>query len=362
MKTIKYLILGFIGLLSFTACKKMDSTYKEYVVPSGIIYPGKVLDAEVKSGLNEAKLTWKRGSDPKVTKARVYWNYYTDSMDVVMPVDQAQVSCLIKNLEENFYTFVIKTYDEEGHVSVPVEVSGTIHGERYQASLLNRTAKARVNVDNTIYILFDQVNSSSDIVKSEVTYTTKSNQEKTVSVNADENSVILSDYKLGTSYNMRTVYLPATAYKTMVSDEESFEVNKLNKQQWKIVGYSSYYNTDTPAKMIDGNPATRWGTLSPHTYPHFFTVDFGVPRILTSASLWRQTPTNEEGPDEVQFLGSNDNVNFVVLGNYPFNRLSNAEQVYTLTATNAFRYFQVKQIRGPKNYVVMGEFDVTAKF
>jgi len=362
MKTINQILLGCFGLLAIASCKKMDSTYKEYVVPSGIIYPGKVLSAEVKSGLNEAQLTWNRGSDPKVVKARIYWNYYTDSVDVLMPADQTQIAHTIKNLEENYYTFIIKTFDDAGHVSVPVEVSGAVHGERYKASLLNRLATTKVNIDNTVSLSFDPLNATSDIVKSEIEYSTTANQIKTVTINADVNSILLDDFKLGTSYKMRTHYMPETAYKAIVSSDETFDVKKLNKQEWKIVGYSSYYNTDTPAKMIDGNPATRWGTLSPHVYPHFFTVDFGVQRTISSVSLWRQTPTNEEGPDEVQFLGSDDNINFVDLGNYSFNRLSNAEQVYPLSVPRSYRYLMIRQIRGPKNYVVMGEFDVTASF
>ncbi|MVZ63835.1 DUF4998 domain-containing protein [Sphingobacterium humi] len=362
MNNIKYLIWSCLWIISMTSCKKMDSTYKEYVVPSGIVYPGKVVEANFKSGLNEAQLNWNRGSDPKVTKARVYWNYYKDSIDVPMPIDQSNVSCTIKDLEENFYTFIIKTLDDDGHISVPVEVSGGVLGERFKSSLSNRTAAPKVNIDNSVSITFTPVNSTSDLVKSEIEYTSVNDQVKTVTIDSNVNSILIDDYKLGSTYKMRTYFMPETAFESIVSSDETYTITKLNKQEWKIAGYSSFYNTDTPAKMIDGNPATRWGTLSPHVYPHFFTVDFGVQRTLSSFSLWRQTPSNEEGPNEVQFLGSDDNINFVDLGNYPFNRQSSAEQIYQLAEPKTFRYLKVRQINGPKAYVVMGEFDVTAKF
>lgn len=361
MNNVKYLILACIACVFCMGCKEMDSTYKEYVIPNGIIYTGKVLSPIVKSGYNQAQISWNRGTDPKVVKARIYWNYYKDSVDVDMTSMQAVVSHVIDNLEENYYTFIIKTMDSQGNSSVPVEVSGAVLGERYRSTLVNRPISSKLNVNNTVTFSLESVLPSSTVVKSEIEYTTVNGDLKSISIDALNNSITIDDYKLGTFYKIKTQHLEPTAFQAVYSLPQSYEVNKLNKSEWQIVGYSSFYNTDTPAKMIDGNTATRWGTLSPHVYPHYFTVDFGVVRTFDSFSLWRQTPSNEEGPNEVQFLGSNDNINFVDIGKFSFNRFTNNEQKYTLQGVHTYRYVKVVQLNGPKGYVVMGEFDTTVK-
>lgn len=356
---MKYLILACIPFFWVIGCKEMDSTYKQYVVPNGITYPGKVLSPVAKSGFNQIQLTWKRSADPKVVKARIYWNYYTDSVDVVMPEGQQEFTYVVQNLNENFYTFIIKSYDNNSNASVPVEVSGTSLGERYKSILLNRTISSVINIDNSVTFSLEELSNTSTIVGSEIEYTTNSGAVKVVNVDEAANSLVLTDYKLGSTYKLRTTHMATNSFEAITSLDQTMRVNLLNKREWSIVGYSSFYNTDTPEKMIDGNPATRWGTLSPHVYPHFFTVDLGVVRTITSISLWRQSPANMEGPDRVQFFGSNDNQEFVDLGEYNFDIQDNNEQKYMLTGTNNYRYLKIVQLRGPKGYVVMGEFDVT---
>ena len=112
MKTKIFLSIAFTGACTFLACKKMDSTYVQYVVPDGIIYPGKATAPSVKSGLNKIQLSWLRGADPKVVKARIFWNNFTDSVELAIPSDQPVISYTVNNLAENFYSFTIKTYDK----------------------------------------------------------------------------------------------------------------------------------------------------------------------------------------------------------------------------------------------------------
>ncbi|ACU06289.1 DUF4998 domain-containing protein [Pedobacter heparinus] len=369
MKTRIYLSIAFAGVSMFIACKRMDSTYEKYVVPNGIIYPGKATSPSVKPGLNRIQISWARGTDPKVVKARIFWNNYRDSVEVPVPADQDIISYTIPNLAENYYTFIIKTYDKDGRVSVPVEVSGDVWGERYRSTLLNRLAvSSTINLANTLTIQFEPVLAGSTIVKSEVEYTTTAGALKTVTVLPGTLSLQLTDYKKETGYKLRTQHLNPTAIDPFYTNDQLVDGFLLNKTEWKIAAYSSYNTTDAnnvsaPANMIDGNPATRWLSLVSASYPHFVTVDFGTQRTLRTVSLWRwvQTAPDERGPNVVQFFGSLDNTTWTDLGTYNFDRLTNNEQIYTIPNLPQARYLMVKAISGPQVYVILGEVNVTVK-
>ncbi len=368
MKTKIFLSIALLGACSFYACKKMDSTYLQYVVPDGIVYPGKATSPSVKSGLNKVQLSWLRGADPKVVKARVFWNNFTDSAEVLISANQPVISYTVTKLEENFYSFTIKTYDKDGRVSVPVEVSGAAWGERYRSTLLNRVVTSSIlDIANTLSIQFEPVLANSTIVKSEIEYTTTSGAVKTVEVLPGTINLKLSDYKTETSYKLRTQHLETSGIDPIFSNDKFVENFLLNKAEWTIAGFSSVYtdNTSFATNMIDGNPATRWiSQVTPViNYPHFVTVDLKTPRTIKTISLWRwvnATP-DERGPNEVQYLGSTDNVNWTDMGTYSFDRLTNNEQVFTIPNLAKIRYLKVVPVSGPQTFVVLGEVNVSVK-
>ncbi|MBB5441109.1 hypothetical protein HDC92_004814 [Pedobacter sp. AK017] len=369
MKTKIFLSIALAGVCGFMACKKMDSTYAQYVIPNGIIYPGKANSPVAKSGLNKVQISWKRGSDPKVVKARVFWNNYTDSAEVPVPANQEVISYTVTNLPENYYSFIIRTYDAAGHASVPVEVSGDAWGERYRSTLLNRVVQSSTfNLANTLSLQFEPVIPGSTIVKSDVEYTTTAGVLKTVSVLPGTLTLQLTDYKLETGYKLRTQHLAATAIDPLYTNDQLVESFLLNKTEWKVIDFSSQNpdanNLSIPANMIDGNPATRWVTLATTSrYPHYITVDLGSSRTIKTVSLWRwvQATPDERGPNVVQFLGSANNTTWTDMGTYDFDRLTNNEQIFAIPALSQVRYLKVVAVSGPQTYVVLGEVNVTVK-
>ncbi|MCD0486663.1 hypothetical protein LPB86_00365 [Pedobacter sp. MC2016-14] len=376
MKTRLYIIMAIAGGCAFMACKRMDSTYKQYVVNSGVIYPGKATAPVLHSGDNRVRITWLRGSDPKVVRAKVYWNNYTDSIEFAVPADKDTVGITIPNVPENFYSFIIKTFDSKGNVSVPVELSGSVYGERYRSNLLPRPLLTNtVNLANTLGLQFNDLPSGTTIVGSEVEYTTTTNLLKVVRVKASDLALQLADYKKGTSYRIRTLHLPdPVALDTFRTNYQV--VNELSpvKSQLSVIAYSSYNTTDTPvgfsapANLLDGNQNTRWLSLTTLSYPHFVTIDLGTQRTIKTISLWRWTiaPTatvpvpvpDERGPDVVKFQGSVDNVNWIDLGgNFNFNRLTSAEQKFTIPGLPEVRYIKLTAVSGPQKFVILGEIN-----
>ena len=134
---MKKIILTTI-ILGFFSCKNQDSIYEEYLVPNGLTYPVPAKKVVAKPGNKRIEIAWQNGADPKVEKARIFWNNYTDSVEAAINADMKTVSRIIDPIAENTYSFMIRTYDTDGNVSIPVEVIGTVYGETYQRMLNNR--------------------------------------------------------------------------------------------------------------------------------------------------------------------------------------------------------------------------------
>src|SRR3546814_679893 len=130
MKTLYSTFLAALILAGgLVSCKELNDSYEDYVIPGGIIYPGKIKSPELLPGRNRVLITWPQSLDPSVSKARIFWNTYSDSLEVAISPSDKIVSVIIDNLPEKSYAFTIKTYDEEGNASVPVELIGKTFGE-----------------------------------------------------------------------------------------------------------------------------------------------------------------------------------------------------------------------------------------
>lgn len=208
MRKIYYILLGLIFVLSYYSCEKMDDIYKEHVVPNGIIYPGKVTSPLVSAGKGRVLISWLKGTDPKVVKAKIFWNNFTDSVEIKITQDVDTIHYLIEELEENTYTFIIKTYDAERNVSIPVELSGNSYGSVYQSKLSNRRISSESAKNNVWTINWDRGDEANGAVFSEIIFKNNENEVQTVIIPIDENTTVINDILPGSEYKYRTIYLP----------------------------------------------------------------------------------------------------------------------------------------------------------
>lgn len=233
MRKNNHLLILFIVLSMLNACKEIDSTYKEFVVPGGIIYPGKAVSPVVYPGRNRVQISWLRGADPSVEKALIFWNNYADSVEVNIPSGSDTIKHIINDLAENSYSFFIKTYDAEGNSSVPVELFGTVYGDNYQASLLNRPiTSTQVDAQGVVTINWGVADVSNGACETEVIYTNKADNSVKQRFGIDVLSSVITDYKTKTTFKYRTVFLPDTlcidTFYTDFSDQYVSMVAKLN--------------------------------------------------------------------------------------------------------------------------------------
>ncbi|MEO7216540.1 DUF4998 domain-containing protein [Mucilaginibacter sp.] len=256
-KKISYCLLVLI-VFAFSACTKMDDYKKKYEPNGAISYPGKLDSVQIFSGRNRVLLTGLFTSDPKIVKYKVYWNSKQDSIETAVTrtngVDTAKL--LIPGLPEGVMTFEIRTYDNEGHISIPVTLAGNVYGEQYQASLANRgIAKAELQADGSALINWADVNADDGLLSMQIRYTDVNNKlhDTLIISQVTGQSTSLPKYKAGASISYRSAFKPnKTAIDTFYTDFQDHSV--------KAEVTSIYLSNTGP--FTRATPGGRWGVLA----------------------------------------------------------------------------------------------------
>ncbi|PTQ97867.1 uncharacterized protein DUF5013 [Mucilaginibacter yixingensis] len=245
-------------LLLISACTKMDAYKDKYLANGSIIYPGKIDSVKIFSGRNRVKVTGLFTSDPKIVKYRVYWNSKRDSIEVPVTrtkgVDTAKV--IIPNLPEGLMSFEIRTYDADGHASVPVDTAANVFGDLYQSSITNRPiVNAAMQTNGSALINWADVDKSSGIVNMEIKYTDKFNKaHDTIIVSTPTGlSSTLPNFQPGNSISYSTAYLPNPT--AIDQFNVAYQTHGVKAEVTSI--YLSNTGPFTSA-TFDG----RWGTLA----------------------------------------------------------------------------------------------------
>lgn len=224
-------------LLAIAACSKMDDYKDTFLTGGEIQYTGKADSVKFHSGYNRVQLSWLILSDPKVTRAKVYWNYRKDSAEISINRTSGvdTVRLLVKNLPEGTYNFEIFTYDKTGHSSIPSVITGKVYGERYEASLLYRGVDwtpggtGIINIMPPYHgavIVWKPYNSADGIIGMQMKYTDEDDVEQTVTTPAEQASSILMKYMPGSPIEYRTLYKPdSLAIDTFYTRPTTFQVN-----------------------------------------------------------------------------------------------------------------------------------------
>jgi hypothetical protein len=237
----------------------MDDYKKKYEPNGPIIYPGKMDSVQVFSGRNRVLLTGLFTSDPKIVKYRVYWNSKQDSIEKAITRTSGvdSVKLLIPGLPEGVMSFEIRTYDNAGHISIPVTLAGNVYGSLYQSSLINRgIAKAELQNDGSALINWADVNADDGLISMRIKYTdvaSKQHDTLITSVPTDL-STSLPKFKAGSSISYSTAFKPnKTAIDTFYVD---YQTHSVKAEVTSI--YLSNISSPFQRATFDG----RWGTLA----------------------------------------------------------------------------------------------------
>lgn len=259
----KLILCWLLGLcVSWSACKKMDHAYEQYIEKGGRIYTERPMEVRLSGGLNRVKISWPKGPDPSVVKARIFWNVFADSTEVPIETSTDTVSCLIDNIPEGNYSFVIVTYDNLGNHSVPLEVFGSTYGEKYQARILDRPVLSSQQKRNgEMFIAWGVADTALGAFATEIKYVNLTGDTIYRNVDVTVDSTFFQDYLTGTSYFYRTLFLPDSnaidTFRTAYSEqqvEEYVPPAMIDISSRYLKNFAAPFQSET----YDG---ARWGTL-----------------------------------------------------------------------------------------------------
>ncbi|MDR3245310.1 MAG: hypothetical protein LBT50_02630, partial [Prevotellaceae bacterium] len=322
MKKILYLIIVIVVGFSYS-CKEMDRTYEEYIVADGLVYPQRADSLKVYSGFYKARITWLKAKDPNVVKARIYWNNYTDSIDVSIPADRDVVSVDINNLLENTYTFYVITYDNEGNESIPTEVTGTVFGDNYVLSLAIRPITSdAISVLGAWKITWGNASVRDGAISTELEYQKRDGTKNTITIPSSEPITTISDVEPGTEYRYRTIYfIPDKFLETIYTDYSTSTAPIIEEimipvdrfRNAALPGdYYTAYNGSFPLEKAWDRSGGLYATaiLSPPLAPQHFTIDIGRTVIINRFKMYPRSGNSElyrdAGPRLVEVWGSMD--------------------------------------------------------
>lgn len=362
MKKIFFCLALF--LLAFSACKKMDSIYRDYVVPGGINYVGKANSPMAFVGHNRIKISWLRGADPNIAKARVFWNNYVDSVEINIPPSGDTISVIIDNLAEKTYSFIIKIYNSAGASSVPVEIIKPVYGEKYQASLLNRPLfSGLMDAQGIVTLTWGTADIANGAYATEVTYTATGGATKMLHLAANQLNTIITDYKNSTTFQSRTVFLPdSSSIDSFYTDFAVHQVlKKIDKSNWTATA-DSYSTPYIPKNAIDDNIDTFWNSdykVVKPPFPHWLMVDMKQSIPVTGVDITCRQDLIQGFYFRIE--GSNNGTTWVNYGTYILLDKKSI-QSFALIGTPTIRYFRIYQtLAYPVETVVSSCFgEVTA--
>jgi len=309
--------LAIYAVLLLFSCKKMNETYLPYIEGGEINYAGKADSLKVLSGNGRVQLSWLY--NPKTVRAVIYWNAGSGKHEhVIEPGNKGKwESTIIEGLEEGSYQFDVYTFDYEGNNSVKTSASGSVYGEVYNQSLLNRKTKSAVQAGQDA--LINWYGAGTGAVAVEVTYKVSSGAIRIIYDPVSKQQTLLQDYLPGSVVSYRTLYLPQNnAIDTFYSQPDNLAVEiKLQSPTpvTTLVGdYNQHFQNRNYNMLFDGNYNDYMGTLltaPASNLPQSFTLDFHTPTRWTRLRFWMVRGTtamtyNYCAPEEIEIWGSNE--------------------------------------------------------
>lgn len=320
MKHFKYIIYGLVLFLFFYGCKKRDTEFREFFDNHEVVYTGAVGDVVSGAGNLRVSLKWKASSDPSITKYVVYWNNKLDSQVVVLNGKTDSISTVISGLQEYVYSFLIYSYDNKGNKSIPKEANNVkVYGPVYTSTLLNRAINSEMpylKYEEGAVILNFNTDTLNINVNTVIKYTNTSGSVSEAVLLPDTNSILLKDYKLGTTIEYKSSYIPAkgaidvfavSGYSTFRGD---VSCDKSLFREVRLPGDVATYEGQTSiSKLWDGS-------VGPQGYPNIFHSDGSyIAHVLTfdmGKTYTNLTKMEETGrdccnnPDKFEVWGIND--------------------------------------------------------
>ena len=280
MKTLKTSIFAAAAILgSVVSCTSQDDIYKEFIKDGGYIYPAKAANITSETGFQKVTLFWPVPKDPSLRSARVYWDNYTDSLDLNYSDYSDTVSVTITNLADRSYTFDIVNFDKLGNKSIAAEKSATPYGMNWLSTHEERQFK-HAWVDGTTATV-QLTESTSEMVATKFRYKNVDGEwvEFGPRMTPREVNFKLPNAMRGKYFEFSSGFLPSDGRDTawMAWSKSSYPiVYPLDTKGWTVTATTGGTMGDnTPDKIFDGisDANHRWHSTAGNNFPKILSID-----------------------------------------------------------------------------------------
>ncbi len=239
-----------------------------------------------------------RGTDPRVQKARIFWNNYTDSIELSVPADLDTISYTINPIAENTYSFMIHTYDGEGNMSIPVEIIGTVYGDNYRSMLTNRLLKSTYYDGQDMKLNWGAAENSEVSIRLNWFDTKGESQDMNIDPSETETVLPYFDIKKPISYS--TSYKPDSLaidiFQAPPIEKMIDPILLIPKTTWaakSLPNDMGMNNTYPLSRLWDGNTTNFMHSENPVKLPCTFTWDLGLSAKLSKMKLWPRNDNDD---------------------------------------------------------------------
>jgi len=238
--------LSFLLIVFFSCDTDQDVVYINQRAAS----VATVKSFEANPGKNRVQVKGKVDPD-KISEIEVFWNDRAESLIIPVETSSETISATITGLEEGNYTFEVVAKDNSGNTSNTITAGTSVFGSDYEAAITNREISSQILRNTTLNINFNVIGATPGAIGTQLDYETIDGELKSLFITKDIDRVTIPNFKEGTSYSFRSVFVPApTAIDTFYTG----------------------YTTDTPIQFpVLQNAAVpfaadsisgRWGILS----------------------------------------------------------------------------------------------------
>lgn len=230
MKKYSYYTLMVLvsALFIITSCQDTYTVHEEFIQDKDIVYSNKVDSLVAYAGKSRVKIEGYIYNAFNVKEIIVEWNKgeneqifpYTKSSE-----DNDFLEFFIENLEEKSYIFKVYSVDVNNNRSLKKEVFQDVFGDIYRSRLSARllTSVSYNNSNGSATVNFAPIGSFKTQA-TEIKYINSSQEEVTVMIDSDQNSIVLDNIDDLKPLEYRTNYIPTeTALDGFASDWETFE-------------------------------------------------------------------------------------------------------------------------------------------
>ncbi|MCC9168185.1 DUF5013 domain-containing protein [Pontibacter sp. XAAS-A31] len=252
LKKIRLALVAVLCSAAMISCSKWDE-FKEFTKDGEIMYTGKIDSVQVLAGKGRVMYKGLISADPKVTKLRIFWNDFRDSVEYNLDkgTETGKVPFeRVFDVDEGVKNFVSYTYDAVGNRSVPVNAVGTSYGSSYRRKINNRLISSLTFNPNNTIINWETMDLSTGAQFTEIEYDVDG-ETKHVVTPATQPTAVLEGLNKTTTIRYRTIFKPeATSIDTFAVAYRNYEV--------KVV--PQLKNRQVP--FIASSRSGRWGTLA----------------------------------------------------------------------------------------------------